>query len=59
MFHLNVLDDDQEHSQVELELRILEALEIYPLAKLQGLLILLLLLIPYVSSLFIQFIRGN
>ncbi|XP_068655672.1 uncharacterized protein [Aristolochia californica] len=26
----------KEHSQVELEVRVLEALEIYPLAKLQG-----------------------
>ncbi|RWR72898.1 hypothetical protein CKAN_00114500 [Cinnamomum micranthum f. kanehirae] len=26
----------KEHSQVELELRVLEALEIYPLSKLQG-----------------------
>lgn len=35
----------QEHSQVELELRVLEALEIYPPFKLQGLLLLFLALI--------------
>lgn len=52
MIDLDLVLLDQEHSQVELELRVLEALEIYPLSKLQGLVILSLSLASILFSLY-------